>query len=1154
MDYSCARGLTPLLDVQPPPHQHQRAEQPLPDYSLHHHQQTDQHRLHESCHMDYTDEHHQYKHHHHHHHHHHQRIQQFPLQHHHSPVVGGYIDLGGGCITAEASPCDSLPQIEREKHGLPQNQYANQYSSAIVQTSYRPYEDGFVSVKTHEEAHFPPKACEDAYVHPGRHENLHFAHDGQYSQHRLHTSPSASALIVPRIRFLCSIGGRIIGRPFDGKVRYCGGDTRVITVERGICFSEFIGKLSRMYGSGFTLKYQLPGEDLDALVSVTSDDDLQNMLDEYDKMLSSEASSWFRLFIFRGPFDWEIYPHHEFGHGRESCTQMLQRYINAINGFGIKGGSECPFTIHVDNISSELQSSSRMASDFAYTTLSFPCFPPKAFSRYASAPSSIPSSPSVAARLAHCKQCGNGDACFQMSKDQPGYVPPMNDIDVNSQEMSQDCHVESLKRDHHQSHIAGESPRIHQDPSFSRVDSPWMKENGVSFVDTEDTRLHQHERHRSTATLLVDSLHDVSKPLESRCETNFRYCPGTQPLTSPICHGGQVEDDFGRFEPMQHSYMEGHKQAPLGHQLQSEGLAQVRRGPGIGPTCQTIDGHGYSQFFQEPVHVHLPHVNVRSLIPSKALGLAPSSPQNVHNQRCCCCQQHFQVDRGISVSLGENSHSKKPSYLGDRISKQHVLSRFCDDTNFCSDSAALHCLPRLETGLDFDEDELSKKHTLCKINTRHLVDYGAKENVAHSLMEPVHVLHEGNQCLSCYADSHYVKGQHLDKARDHSNSEFQNYAGHFDIHPGKSEDHLTAGRPILDVKADINLDRGNDTVTGLDYSNGHGDLETRTSCMIDGREAAGYVHIQASNDSSVLGQRKFDCGLKSESFSSTAAEAGSLSRHSLEHPGWVDSPPVVYHDQLKVREFQDCIPPVDLMASTRQMVDGSVDHGNAGDTCRRPSFDCLDPYARLRLSCTPANATELRVEDSPVSSLTHVQEDKSSISNARKSTPNFDNGRSVSSSQPFALRTLDLDSFRGSATLALPMYDQSPISSVNNATFSFSARPSELKNVSLEKEASEQCFKNRSALISAPLQSYGQHQEIAKPEADSASQKTTEQEIAPVLEDSRALSRHSSRPCSTDSGVHEKRNAPSETVSIAQNRGTSGSAQEVGGLDGCFCP
>ncbi|XP_039172947.1 uncharacterized protein LOC104454796 [Eucalyptus grandis] len=69
------------------------------------------------------------------------------------------------------------------------------------------------------------------------------------------TSPSN------KVKFLCSHGGKILPRPAT---------------------SDLMKKLSAQIDSDVVLKYQVAQEDLDALVSVRSDEDLRHMLDEYD--------------------------------------------------------------------------------------------------------------------------------------------------------------------------------------------------------------------------------------------------------------------------------------------------------------------------------------------------------------------------------------------------------------------------------------------------------------------------------------------------------------------------------------------------------------------------------------------------------------------------------------------------------------------------------------------------------------------------------------------------------------------------------------------------------------------------------------------------------------------------------------------------------
>lgn len=106
---------------------------------------------------------------------------------------------------------------------------------------------------------------------------------------------------APRVRFMCSYGGRILPRPHDNQLRYVGGETRIVAVSRHISYSLLSSKLSKLCGSNVTLKYQLPNEDLDALISVTTEEDLDNMMEEYDRLLvksSSSASARLRLFLF----------------------------------------------------------------------------------------------------------------------------------------------------------------------------------------------------------------------------------------------------------------------------------------------------------------------------------------------------------------------------------------------------------------------------------------------------------------------------------------------------------------------------------------------------------------------------------------------------------------------------------------------------------------------------------------------------------------------------------------------------------------------------------------------------------------------------------------------------------------------------------------
>ncbi|CAI9100951.1 OLC1v1038144C1 [Oldenlandia corymbosa var. corymbosa] len=133
-----------------------------------------------------------------------------------------------------------------------------------------------------------------------------------------------------KVKFMCSFGGNILPRPSDGALRYVGGQTRIISVRRDISFGELVQKMMDIYGQSVVIKYQLPDEDLDALVSVSCPDDLENMMDEYEKLLerSSDGSAKLRIFLFSATeADSAVMVH--IGDWQDNG----QKYVEAVNGF-----------------------------------------------------------------------------------------------------------------------------------------------------------------------------------------------------------------------------------------------------------------------------------------------------------------------------------------------------------------------------------------------------------------------------------------------------------------------------------------------------------------------------------------------------------------------------------------------------------------------------------------------------------------------------------------------------------------------------------------------------------------------------------------------------------------------------------------------------
>ena len=173
------------------------------------------------------------------------------------------------------------------------------------------------------------KGIADSSIDQQRRHGSVFLMDGNNSS--ASNSPLAGASPVsadetPRVKFLCSFSGSILPRPQDGKLRYVGGDTRIVSVPRDIGFEELMAKMRELYDGAAVLKYQQPEEDLDALVSVVNDEDVVNMMEEYDKLGSSgDGFTRLRIFLFSLP-ESDASSHYD---GAERETE--RRYVDALN-------------------------------------------------------------------------------------------------------------------------------------------------------------------------------------------------------------------------------------------------------------------------------------------------------------------------------------------------------------------------------------------------------------------------------------------------------------------------------------------------------------------------------------------------------------------------------------------------------------------------------------------------------------------------------------------------------------------------------------------------------------------------------------------------------------------------------------------------------
>ncbi|AQK75582.1 Protein kinase superfamily protein with octicosapeptide/Phox/Bem1p domain [Zea mays] len=149
----------------------------------------------------------------------------------------------------------------------------------------------------------------------------------------------------PRMaKFLCSFGGSILPRPLDGCLRYVGGETRIVMLPRDISYADLAARMRELYKDADIIKYQQPDEDLDALVSVVNDDDVVNMMEEYDKVIATgEAFTRLRIFLFSQHLDDDAASVDVHYNVDERETE--RRYVDALNSLGDVKSPSSPVSV-----------------------------------------------------------------------------------------------------------------------------------------------------------------------------------------------------------------------------------------------------------------------------------------------------------------------------------------------------------------------------------------------------------------------------------------------------------------------------------------------------------------------------------------------------------------------------------------------------------------------------------------------------------------------------------------------------------------------------------------------------------------------------------------------------------------------------------------
>eukprot|EP00854_Cymbomonas_tetramitiformis_P017726 gene17726-21117_t len=103
---------------------------------------------------------------------------------------------------------------------------------------------------------------------------------------KLRTVLDLSQALLPNLAeilfFRCCYSERAIFI-FIVAFRYQGGDHKLVSIRRDISYAELVHRFTEEYDKDISIKYMLPGE-TEQLVSVTTEEDLKNMLEEHDDL------------------------------------------------------------------------------------------------------------------------------------------------------------------------------------------------------------------------------------------------------------------------------------------------------------------------------------------------------------------------------------------------------------------------------------------------------------------------------------------------------------------------------------------------------------------------------------------------------------------------------------------------------------------------------------------------------------------------------------------------------------------------------------------------------------------------------------------------------------------------------------------------------
>ncbi|XP_020089481.1 MAP kinase kinase kinase mkh1-like isoform X1 [Ananas comosus] len=151
---------------------------------------------------------------------------------------------------------------------------------------------------------------------------------------RYDDSPVSSELPPTKMKFLCSFGGKFLPRPGDGKLRYVGGYNHVLQLNKDISWRELLRRTRKLCNKFHAIKYQLPGENINLLISVSSDEDLHLMMDECRVLEDGEHKP--RIFLFSSE-DGDVDDGSVHSNVGKIDADAERQYVIAVNGLDGSG-------------------------------------------------------------------------------------------------------------------------------------------------------------------------------------------------------------------------------------------------------------------------------------------------------------------------------------------------------------------------------------------------------------------------------------------------------------------------------------------------------------------------------------------------------------------------------------------------------------------------------------------------------------------------------------------------------------------------------------------------------------------------------------------------------------------------------------------------